>query len=90
LTPSLPSSLSRPDDNPADECVELDTSPDSPPTHWAQTTLLLERPLADRALSIRLDQRGDSHHDLNVTLSSGGWSSSYAVTADFRGLDLRA
>jgi len=71
----------------ADECVELDTAPTARPTHWAQTTMLLERPLDGAPVAFRLTQRGDSHHDVNVTVSTGGWSASYAVTADFRGFD---
>ena len=70
---------------PAHECVELDTSPEAPPTHWAQTTLLLERPLDGSPLVVALAQNSGFHHDLNVTVSSGAWSASYAVTADFRG-----
>jgi len=78
------------EENPADECVELDTAPTSPSTHWAQTTLLLERPITEPELTVRLAQRGDSHHDLNVTVSSGDWSASYAITSEFRGMNLDA
>ena len=71
-------------------CVELTTAPTSAPTHWAHTTVLLDRPLAaGSALTVRLDQSKRSHHDLNLTLGYDAESgkrvqASYAITADFR------
>ena len=90
LPPPPPRACPISEENPADECVELDTAPTSPSTHWAQTTLLLERPITEPELTVRLAQRGDSHHDLNVTVSSGDWSASYAITSEFRGMNLDA
>jgi hypothetical protein len=70
-------------------CIELTTSPHAPPTHWAHTTMLLQPPLTDGALTVRLQQSRRSHHDLNVTLAyakgSSPISADYAITADFRG-----
>ena len=74
--------------SPAEECVELSTAPWAKPTHWAQTTLLLDSPL-ERAesLAVSLGQNAKFHHDINVTVSHLDWSASYAITADFRGFD---
>jgi len=72
------------DDSPADECIELSTSPLKAQTHWGQTGLLLQPPLRSPVLTVHLGQNKRSFHDLNVTLTSEGQSASYAITADFR------
>ena len=68
-------------------CIELDTSPHAPPTHWAHTTILLQPPLTAPQLSLSLTQSVRSHHDLNITVTHGdsGPTTSHFVTAEFRG-----
>ena len=70
-------------------CVELSTSPKAPYTHWAQTTLVLDPPLAPGGeLAVGLSQSNRSHHDLNLTLTYVGVgtteevAASYAITAE--------
>lgn len=73
-------------DQPAEHCVELDTAPTARPTHWAQTTLLLDTPMdGTEELTVSLRQNEKFHHDINVTIACAKWTASYAITADFRG-----
>ena len=76
-------------DGGSSSCVELSTSPKAPYTHWAQTTLVLDPPLAPGGqLAVGLTQLKRSHHDLNLTLTyvpdrmTEEVSASYAITAE--------
>lgn len=72
-------------------CVELDTSPNKPGTHWGQSVFLLEEELIESDIEVSLKQSRKNHHDINVTFgyaaATGAVTASYDVTADFRGYD---
>jgi hypothetical protein len=71
-------------------CVELTTAPTEPYTHWAHTTLVLERGfVSGTELSVSLVQSARSHHDLNVTVAydahdGGALATSFSITAEFK------
>mmetsp|Transcript_75353 Transcript_75353/g.143429 ORF Transcript_75353/g.143429 Transcript_75353/m.143429 type:complete len:588 (+) Transcript_75353:47-1810(+) len=71
-------------------CVELNTSPFAPRTHWTHTTFVLDPPLAaPYKLTIGVDQSQRSQHDLNVSMAyqtsrGAEVSAHYAITESIR------
>jgi len=69
----------------AEHCIELTTTPHSPPTHWGQSALLLDPLPLSTTFTVGLTSCSRSQHDLNFTVGYDGRHASYSISSDFRG-----